>query len=81
MVHFPYGLRRYCLHERPADVFSSLRAAGDRTNAARVPPRPQRVAAFEITIADLDDFAAEGYASRLDAWCVATLRAYGQGAG
>jgi hypothetical protein len=29
------------------------------------------------TIADLRDFAAPTYATRLDEWCIATLRAYG----
>jgi hypothetical protein len=67
--------RIYCLNERPTDVFPSIRAA--KQNAG-VPPRPPRTAAPSVTIADLGDFAAATYAARLDAWCIATLRVYGQ---
>jgi len=71
--------RIYCLGERPADVFASLRAtAAGGERRASVPPRPSRATQPVVTIADLEDFAAPGYAARLDDWCVATLRAYGE---
>jgi len=49
---------------------------------ATVPVPPVPVASdtarlFAVTIADLGDFAAERYPALLDAWCRATLAAYG----
>jgi hypothetical protein len=38
---------------------------------------PRRLARFETTIADLGAFAAADYATRLDAWCRATLVGWG----
>lgn len=72
--------RIYILRERPSDVFTSLRLGTSRsTDTARVPHCPaQWSGSFAMTIADLEDFAEGSYAKRLDDWCAATLRAYGQ---
>lgn len=71
--------RIYCLDQRPARVFGSLRAAGGRiVSGPDVPPRePGSMTRPSITIADLGDFSATHYAARLDEWCRATLRAWG----
>ena len=73
--------RIYCLNELPAAVFAGLRAAaaGNMRTSPPLPPRPASVTMRpEVTIVDLEDFAATTYPTRLDTWCVATLRAYGQ---
>jgi hypothetical protein len=71
--------RIYRLKEPASRVFAGLRAAAAGSNsAAGVPPRPSRMTTrAAVTIADLDDFAAATYATQLDEWCIATLRAYG----
>lgn len=71
--------RIYCLGQPPGRVFEAMRAGSGRAVAdAPVPPTPTAPATLPaITIADLGDFAATGYASQLDAWCRATLRAWG----
>jgi hypothetical protein len=65
----------------PADVIRGLRRAGARTplgwTVTAFPGRDALRAPFAVTIADLGDFAAHEYAERLDAWCAATLAAYG----
>jgi hypothetical protein len=65
--------------EAPARVFRALVA---RRGAAppewRTPPRPPRpVRRPAVTIVDLADFAAATYPERLDAWCLASLAAWG----
>jgi hypothetical protein len=71
--------RIYLLGEAPAHVFASLRVDGRATTGSSiVPPRPTTaVRAPTVTIADLGDFAADEYAAALDAWCRATLHAWG----
>ena len=71
--------RIYCLEQPPVRVFAAIRAAGSRAVVdAGVPPRPTVPATFPtITIADLGDFPASDYPSQLDAWCRATLQAWG----
>lgn len=47
----------------------------------KVPPLPAEAGTphqYRVTIADLGDFGAESYASRLDDWCRATLEGLGQ---
>ena len=70
--------RIYHLNERRLDVFTSLRKAAGHAATAGIPSRPSYATQPAITIADLEDFAPETYAARLDDWCRATLRAYGQ---
>jgi hypothetical protein len=69
----------YVQGEAPAHVFSALvagRCVEPPTWA--MPQRPAvRVGAPAVTIADLTEFAAETYAERLDAWCRASLAAWG----
>lgn len=67
----------YLLGEPVTVVTASLRRSVGKGADERVPPRSARMTAPEMTIADLGDFAAETYASRLDAWCRATLRSWG----
>ncbi len=74
--------RIYVDGEAPARVFRSLAAAAGPGRAVpstwRTPPRPPRpVAAPAVTIVDLADFTAATYPERLDAWCRATLVAWG----
>lgn len=71
--------RIYCLDQPPARVFGALRALKGRVVTdpdvpAHAPAPANRPA---ITIADLGDFSATDYATRLDEWCRATLRAWG----
>jgi hypothetical protein len=49
----------------------------ESSRGAVVTPRAARMTAPDVTIADLGDFAADAYASRLDAWCGAPLRSWG----
>lgn len=66
-------LRIYTHGESPAHVFRTTRAE-HRVDT----PRPEyRSRAPTLTIADLDDFAAETYAERLDVWCRASLASWG----
>ena len=71
--------RIYVLGKPPAEVFGALVAArGAAPAALDVPPRSARpIGAPMVTIADLADFAAETYVERFDAWCRATLAAWG----
>jgi len=71
--------RIYVDGEQPKRVFDRLVAQrGSMPPEWTPPPRPtQRSAAPSITIADLGEFAADGYAEHLDAWCRATLVAWG----
>lgn len=71
--------RIYLLGETPAHVFASLREGdGAMTGSSIVPPRPTTpVRTPAVTIGDLGDFAAEEYPTALDAWCRATLHAWG----
>jgi hypothetical protein len=71
--------RIYVMDVPPARVFEALVAArGKEPPGLEAPPRPARlVATPALTIADLADFAAETYVERFDAWCRATLVAWG----
>lgn len=71
--------RIYCLNAAPFDVFNSLRRGrGGYLDDTSVPlRRPEPVSRPTMTIADLADFAAATYAGQLDAWCRATLAAWG----
>jgi len=71
--------RIYCLNEAPLDVFDSMRRGeGGRGDKASVPERrSESVSLPTMTIADLADFAAATYPAQLDAWCRATLAAWG----
>ncbi|MGH7633984.1 MAG: DUF5946 family protein [Gemmatimonadaceae bacterium] len=71
--------RIYALGESPAHVFAALRAGSrELIESAAVPKRPARsVARPAVTIADLGDFEAHAYPAQLDAWCRATLAAWG----
>ena len=71
--------RIYCLDQPPARVFGALRAAHGRVvSDPELPARaPAMVTRPAITIADLGEFSAGDYATRLDEWCRATLRAWG----
>jgi hypothetical protein len=63
----------------PERVFGALVAArGKMPSGWSVPARPARAARPPaVTIADLGDFDAATYADRLDAWCRASLAAWG----
>ena len=68
--------RIYVLGNTPARVFAALRARrslGDET--PRLPR--QRAELPTVTIAHLEDFAADTYPERLDDWCRASLAAWG----
>lgn len=72
--------RIYVAGESPAAVFGALVAHRGKIPRAdkNVPARPAARAIMpSITIADLADFAAETYPTRLDAWCRATLASWG----
>jgi hypothetical protein len=71
--------RIFVFGERPVTVFTVLRTHGsDVEDASKVPTRPSHsVARPTVTIADLDDFAADAYAEQLDAWCCASLVSWG----
>ena len=71
--------RIYVSGEAPAKVFAALVGArGELPPTWSVPRRASRpIAAPAVTIAELGDFEAETYAERLDAWCRATLVAWG----
>ena len=71
--------RIYCLEQPSVQVFAAIRAAGGRSVAdSAVPARPAPPGTFpSVTIADLGDFPAPDYPSQLDAWCRATLHAWG----
>jgi len=73
------GLYRvYVFRQSALHVFTSIRKLGPLGARDGVPPRPARpLARPSITIADLEDFAAETYATRLDAWCRSALAAWG----
>lgn len=69
----------YVAGDRPGWVFERLMNDPDSVPAEwNVPARASRpIAAPTITIADLEDFEATTYPSRLDAWCHATLIMWG----
>jgi hypothetical protein len=71
--------RIYCLGEPASNVFVALRGDVVAPRAmTTVPARPREpVAPPGVTIVDLTDFAASSYPARLDAWCRATLVAWG----
>jgi hypothetical protein len=71
--------RIYVAGEAAGHVFrAAVQRAGRLPLDGAVPPRPARCAGQpSITIADLGDFAADSYAADLDAWCRATLTAWG----
>jgi hypothetical protein len=73
--------RIYIAGDDRASVARGLRAHGARTpedwSAPPFPGPSATPAAFEITIADLGDFAAGQYAPLLDRWCLATLAGWG----
>ena len=66
----------------PAYVALTLRKANDGNRPTwHVPVLPAEAGTprhYRVTIADLGDFGAESYASRLEDWCRATLEALGQ---
>jgi hypothetical protein len=70
--------RIYRLHEPTHAVVASLRQTAGRPRPnTGVPPRsPTQVAAPQITIADLSDFAESTYPAQLDAWCRAALASW-----
>lgn len=71
--------RIYVLQEAASEVFASMRS-GRHEKAAppMLPTRPPLAGSLpSVTIANLGDFAATDYAAALDAWCRATLRAWG----
>lgn len=73
--------RIYCENEAPLAVFRALRNGvvdGERRLPHDAQGLARPMAKPTMTIADLKDFSADAYATLLDAWCVATLRAYGQ---
>jgi hypothetical protein len=67
--------------DEPMRVARGLRAHGGRAPQDwAAPPFPKRAAlpsAFGTTIVDLGEFAPDDYATRLDAWCRATLIGWG----
>ena len=69
----------YAAHMDARYVFATLRANALKTPQDwAVPPRPAaKVRLPTMTIADLADFAADTYPDNLDAWCRATLDAWG----
>ena len=68
--------RIYVRGEAPTYVFAALRGRG-RTDH-ETPRRPDRPLELpSVTIAYLADFAADTYPERLDAWCRASLAAWG----
>jgi hypothetical protein len=73
--------RVYVAGDNRMRVTRALRTYGGRVPEDwEVPPFPKRATppgAFETTIADLGAFAAADYATRLDAWCRATLVGWG----
>ena len=71
--------RIYCFGESAADVFASVREGrAARVGNSTIPVRPpEPIARPRVTIMDLGDFAAPTYATQLDAWCRATLVAWG----
>ena len=70
--------RIYRFDETAADVFASVREGRAINANSRVPARPREATAHpRVTIVDLGDFAASTYATELDAWCRATLVAWG----
>jgi hypothetical protein len=71
--------RIYVDGEPPKRVFDRLVSLrGGMPPEWHAPPRPtQRRSAPTITIADLGEFAADGYAEHLEAWCRASLDAWG----
>jgi hypothetical protein len=71
--------RIYVAGEPPARVFGALVARRGAAPAHRTTPvRPARpLHPPSVTIADLADFAAATYPERLDAWCRASLEAWG----
>lgn len=71
--------RIYVQGEPPALVFGALvRERGAMPSGWRTPPRlPRPITMPAITVADLADFAAATYPERLDAWCRASLAAWG----
>jgi uncharacterized protein DUF5946 len=71
--------RIYVLEEAAAHVFASIRVSGhEKIAPVMVPTRPAKALSLPaVTIVDLGDFDATGYATALDGWCRATLRAWG----
>jgi hypothetical protein len=75
-----YALYRiYVNGERPRAVFDALSGRrGAHEVTSDVPVRPKHpLARPAVTIADLNDFAADTYAARLDEWCRAALAMWG----
>ena len=64
--------------------FRARIASGQTTGASAETPAeaaawtlpPRNSTAFATTIADLGEFAADGYAEQLESWCRAALRGY-----
>lgn len=75
--------RIYVAGEPPARVFGALVAGRGAAPAHwATPARPARpLHPPAVTIADLADFAAAAYPGRLDAWCCASLEAWGAAPG
>jgi predicted nucleic acid-binding Zn ribbon protein len=73
--------RIYHMGDDVARVFAALRRQPvqmpKRWSVPPLPAAPRQRARFDVTIADLGDFEAEGYPERVDAWCRATLAGWG----
>lgn len=69
---------RFIRAGEPARVFGGFTGRPSATLDARQPERPAAMVAMPaVTIVDLGDFDAATYAERLDAWCPASLVAWG----
>lgn len=71
-------LTRVLMRGEPLEgVIEEFRRRPDPSETERNPAVPPLAAhaPFAVTIADLGDFDAEGYAAQLEAWCRATLDA------
>lgn len=68
--------RIYVAGEVPARVFAALRARHAFEQDAPLRPA-ERAKLPTITVAHLEDFAANTYPERLDAWCRASLESWG----
>jgi hypothetical protein len=69
--------------DEPARLFEGLRKHRDARppgwSAPPLPPPPPAGGPYDVTIADLGDFAAEDYPARVDAWARATYRRWSEG--
>ncbi|HEX6316464.1 MAG TPA: DUF5946 family protein [Gemmatimonadaceae bacterium] len=71
--------RVWILGEPESLVTQSFRSPTARIESSRIPPFPEvTLRRFRVTIADLGGFSPEDYAQRLEAWCRATLEAFGE---